>query len=249
MRIVCMVPSWTETLIEAGADVVGRTRFCIHPRGRVKSIAAIGGTKEWDLQKLRALQPDLVVLDQEENTREMGGIADVPLAITHVQGIEDMPGELRKLGAETGLTKLSKYADRFQKILDTPFPPIALESLPSVKEWLHPLRKGQRIDKIIYVIWRNPWMAVSRQTYIGSLLERVVGPGKVLEADVPYPQIEFENLNEESTLLLFSTEPFPFAKQKAELRTLRFASAIVDGEMWSWFGIRSLRFLESFSSL
>jgi ABC-type Fe3+-hydroxamate transport system substrate-binding protein len=249
MRIVCMVPSWTETLIEAGADVVGRTRFCIHPRDKVKGIAAIGGTKEWNVESLRALRPDLIILDQEENTKEMGSLKEFPILSTHVRSVHDMPRELKKLAAATQLEKLLEFAARFQKILETPFQPIPLASLPTVKEWIRPIAPKQKIEQIIYVIWKNPWMAVSQQTYIGSLLELFVGQHIVLKTDVPYPQVSFQNLNEDSTLLLFSTEPFPFEKQIAELGKLGFPSAIVDGEKWSWFGLRSLRFLETNHSL
>lgn len=249
MRVISMVPSWTETLIEAGADVVGRTRFCIHPKDRVKGIPAIGGTKEWNVEKLKELKPDLIVLDQEENTKEMGAISDFKTVVTHVRSVYDMPGELEKLAAATGLQKLSEYAKRFEEVLRPPFLPVKLSEVPTVKEWIHPIKDEQKIETVVYVIWKNPWMAVTPPTFIGSVLERFIGAGKMLNGEALYPQFSFENLNEESTLLLFSTEPFPFANQTAELRKLGFPSAIVDGEMWSWFGIRSLRFLESFSKV
>ena len=244
-----MVPSWTETLIEAGADVVGRTRFCIHPRERVKAIPAIGGTKDWNIEKVRALKADLIVLDREENTREMGGLQEFPLIVTHVQSVMDMPVELKKLASQTGLKKLDEMSERFDAILKPKLSPMDLADFPAVKEWIRPIQENQQINTIVYMIWKNPWMAVSQQTFIGSMLERFAGPGKVLVTEAAYPKIIFENLNEDSTLLLFSTEPFPFAKHTPEIRHLRFASAIVDGEKWSWFGIRSLRFLESFLAL
>lgn len=246
MRIISMVPSWTETLIEAEADLVGRTRFCIHPGDKIRAIPAVGGTKQWDVEKIRKLKPDLIVLDQEENTREMGQFDEFPLVTTHVKGLEDMPGELKKLAKATGLKKMHEYAERFEFALKGSYQLSSLEDLPGVEEWIHPLAKDQKIDRVVYVIWKNPWMAVSSQTFIGSMLERFVGRQKVWRDDNSYPPISFESFDEESTLLLFSTEPFPFAKQKAELQKLGFASAIVDGEKWSWFGIRSLRFLESF---
>ena len=156
-----------------------------------------------------------------------------------------MPAELRNLAQGTGLSKLNEFAARFDKILQHPRSPCAAPEIPAVVEWLRPIRQSQAIDKVVYIIWKDPWMAVSQQTFIGSMLETFIGPNKVLKTEAPYPQFAFENLNEESTLLLFSTEPFPFARKKAVLRKLRFASAIVDGEKWSWFGIRSLRFLET----
>jgi len=245
-----MVPSWTETLIAAGADVVGRTRFCIHPHDQIKGIPAIGGTKDWDLKKLESLKPDLIILDREENTREMGAYSGAPIFTTHVQNINDMPKELALLATATKLPKLMEYSHRFSSVLAMPKKHRSLANLPTVEEWLHPIHDEAKIETIVYMIWKNPWMAVSRQTFIGSMLEHVVGENKILFTEaVSYPKISLETLNEETTLLLFSTEPFPFAKQKTELKKLRFPSAIVDGEKWSWFGLRSLLFLESFHSL
>lgn len=250
MRIVSMVPSWTETLIEAGADVVGRTRFCIHPREQIKAVPAIGGTKDWDLKKLDNLKPDLIILDREENTREMGAYAGAPILTTHVRNINDMPKELASLSSAANLPKLMEYSHRFSTLLNRPIRHKRLADLPGVVEWLRPLEDEEKIKTIVYMIWKNPWMAVSRQTFIGSVLEHVVGENKILFTDEQsYPQISLDSLNEETTLLLFSTEPFPFAKQKEDLRKLRFPSAIVDGEKWSWFGLRSLLFLESFHAL
>lgn len=249
MRIISMVPSWTETLIEAGADVVGRTRFCIHPKDRIKDIPAIGGTKEWNVERLKTLRPDLIVLDREENTREMGAYPGAPILTTHVKRVQDMPGELARLHAQTGLPKLSEFSDRFSRALNAPALKRPLRDLPGVVEWLNPIEDEARIKTIVYVIWKNPWMAVAQPTFIGSMLGLVLGDEKILTNEQKYPQISLDSLNEESTLLLFSTEPYPFAKRKHELQHLRFPSAIVDGERWSWFGIRSLRFLESFHSL
>lgn len=249
MRIISMVPSWTETLIEAGANVVGRTRFCIHPKERVRVIPAVGGTKEWSIEKLKNLNPDLIILDREENTREMGQFSGVPMVTTHVRKISDMPHELRKLSQATGLAKLSEFSNRYENALKRPCRRGSLSMLPSVVEWIHPIKDEKKITTIVYVIWKNPWMAVSRETFIGSMLEHVIGPNKVLLTEESYPKIGLDSFDEGSTLLLFSTEPFPFAKQKTELKKLPFSAAIVDGEKWSWFGLRSLLFLESMHTL
>lgn len=87
-------------------------------------------------------------------------------------------------------------------------------------------------------------MAVSKATFIGSMLKLFVDDQLLFDAEKKYPQITLEDLSEDSTLLLFSSEPFPFGKVRAELAKLPYASALVDGESWSWFGLRSLRFLE-----
>ena len=90
-KIVCLVPSWTETLLECGAEVVGRSRFCIHPADRVKDIPAVGGTKDFRLQEILNLKPAIVILDKEENRKEMAEALSahgIQLEISHVDGIE-----------------------------------------------------------------------------------------------------------------------------------------------------------------
>ena len=248
MRVVSMVPSWTETLIEASANVVGRTRFCIHPRDRVKAIPAIGGTKNWDVGRLKDLKPDVIVLDREENTAEMGSTREAPVLATHVCSISDVPEELRRLAKELNLPRLNEMAERYQPLLARE--PLPISHLPGVIEWVR--APSAKIEAIVYVIWKDPWMAVGRRTFIGSMLELMMGRGMGAELemkypDMKYPKIDLHSLDPVTTLCLFSSEPFPFTKHRHELEALPFASAIVDGESWSWFGIRSLRFLETVS--
>src|ERR1022692_4596445 len=95
VRVISMVPSWTETLIESGVNVVGRTRFCIHPKDQVKSIQAVGGTKDIDWDKVNGLKPNLVILDQEENPKSMADQCPFPILATHVTQISDVGRDLR----------------------------------------------------------------------------------------------------------------------------------------------------------
>ena len=152
-----MVPSWTETLIEAGADVVGRSRFCIHPMDRVKGIPAIGGTKDWDTQKLASLAPDRIILDREENTLQMAEVAGRPMLATHVRSVRDLPAELRRLGEALMLPGLMATAGRYEAVLTRG--PIDLGMLPGVTDWIR--RPSGKIEKVLYMIWKNPWMTVS----------------------------------------------------------------------------------------
>jgi iron complex transport system substrate-binding protein len=246
MRIVSMVPSWTETLIDVNADIVGRTRFCIHPRDSVAKITPVGGTKNWNIEKIKELKPDLILMDQEENVKTMAGETDIPLHVTHVQSLSDLPRELRLLSEKTKIDRLLRMADRFEKISEKNFTRDP-KDLPTVLQWIR--RPSAPIKKIVYLIWKDPWMAVSQETFIGSMLGRFVGKDAVLNSPEKYPKISFDELDPSSTLLLFSSEPFPFAKKPSEISSLNFPSAIVDGEKWSWFGVRALRFLESVAYL
>jgi len=115
--------------------------------------------------------------------------------------------------------------------------------LPGVIEWVNPI--GEReIKKIIYVIWRNPWMVISRNTFIGSVLECFVESDAIFQGDRAYPELTKAELDQPQNLLLFSSEPYPFHRQKSVLKEFSCATAIVDGESFSWFGIRTLKFLE-----
>src|SRR5437868_6660844 len=98
MRVVSFVPSWTETLLSSGVEVVGRTRFCIHPHEKVAAIPVVGGTKDWNLEKLRALKPDLLLLDQEENPKFMAEQSEFPFHATHIESVQSVAGALRAMG-------------------------------------------------------------------------------------------------------------------------------------------------------
>src|SRR3954462_7806167 len=98
MKVISMVPSWTETLIECGVEVIGRTRFCIHPRQVVASIPVVGGTKDVNWQRVQLLNADLLILDREENPKWMAEQAPLPVLDTHVQSVDQLPRELERLG-------------------------------------------------------------------------------------------------------------------------------------------------------
>lgn len=245
MRVVSLVPSWTETLIEAGVNVVGRTRFCIHPES-VKDLPIVGGTKNWDFDKIRSLAPDFLILDQEENPKFMAEQQEIPYIASHITHVKDMPSALANLSAALSDSNLQDLATRWKILMAKPSQPLwnYPESIPGLLEWGQ--KPQQTITKIIYIIWKNPWMAVSRDTFIGSVLEHCGFAGKLLEFPSKYPEIDLADMpDKDSTLLLFSSEPFPFLKQKKDLAQLGFPYAFVDGEKFSWFGVRTLRFLES----
>ena len=245
MKVVCLVPSWTETLIEAGVDVVGRTRFCTHPADRVAVIPVVGGTKDTDLAKVAKLAPDLIVLDREENSRAVAEQTVVPVIATHVTSVHDVAAELNRLSERLSQPELAALAQRWRRVsrLFAAHPSQTdWHDLPGVLEWIRP--PGPEVDQFIYLIWKDPWMAVGPETFIGSMLallgfgSRMVSPGE------RYPKVRLEDLDQVRTLLLFSTEPYRFAAHKSAIEALPFASALIDDQCFGWFGLRALRFLE-----
>jgi ABC-type Fe3+-hydroxamate transport system substrate-binding protein len=241
MRVICLVPSLTETLLDSGVDVVGRTRFCIHPTSRVREIAIVGGTKDIDWEKVKALSADLLILDQEENPKSFADESPIPWFATHVRSVADLAGDLRLLSKACASKELLTWAERAQDILKKPKP--RLQRVPGL---IREIGGGlSPSEKVIYVIWKGPWMAAGSKTYIGSVLGLLGIPMKELP-EGNYPVIS-ENLLA-SSAGYFSSEPFPFAKKSAELVAEGFHGAIVDGEGYSWFGSRGIRFLEEIFS-
>lgn len=231
MKVVSLVPSLTETLLECGVDVVGRTRFCVHPPG---ALPVVGGTKQVDWEKVRALSPDFVLFDREENTREMAEACPLPKLVTHVTSLATLVRDLNMLGQELGNEGLGALGERAAKLRPqlAPFIP-ALAEVNAVDY--------AEVQTILYLVWRDPWIAVSRDTFIGDMLAHL---GFALP-NFPerYPRVDLRSYDPASTLLLFSSEPYPFKEKISELKSLGFPSLLVDGEAFGWFGVRALNFL------
>jgi hypothetical protein len=242
VRVVSFVPSWTETLLWADVNVVGRTRFCIHPAGKVKSIPVVGGTKDMDRELLKSLGPDLVIFDREENNETMA--ADCPFSwlSTHVTSIHDMPRELTLLSEKLGAPKLHELALRWEKVLGKKNP--SLKTPPGFIEWEKPPQNFSE-SRWVYVIWAHPWMAASGNTFIGSLCEHLGWP--VWSGKDKYPVFAPKDFNSQDhqTSFMCSSEPYPFLKKREVLKELPGPTALVDGEKLSWFGLRSLLYMES----
>ena len=239
-RIVALVPSITELLftLELGGQVVGRTTFCVHPRDQVANVPRVGGTKKVNLNRLRALEPTHVILNIDENTR---GTAEeiasfVPhVVVTHPLAPRDNIELYRLLGAifgrEAAAEKLVRDFER------------AFASLAEAASGL-PRRK------VLYLIWRDPWMTVSRDTYISKTLALVNWQTVGHRESVRYPQLEpAGGVLREVDLVLFSSEPFPFkARHVSEFeeryRPQRARLEHIDGEMVSWYGSRAVHGLE-----
>lgn len=261
MRVISLVPSLTETLAECGVNLVGRTRFCVHGPG-VVSVPAVGGTKDLNWVKLGDLAPDLLVLDREENLPWMKDEAPCQVFVFHAGELSGLPGQFRALAAvfESGtavvdpvVRALIAVADRYQAVVDAPTAPWSWSRIPGALSIVCDAASALRLE---YVIWRNPWMGIGPGTYIYSVLSKL-GAGEFLPVArdgvgvvEKYPKFAMEAVPPE-TFLLFSSEPFPFASKVAELLELRDAEgrprpcAVVDGESYSWFGVRGLRFLEA----
>jgi ABC-type Fe3+-hydroxamate transport system substrate-binding protein len=226
-RIVSLCPSITETLyaLGAGGRVAGRTRFCIHPAGAVSAALRVGGTKDLRYERLARLQPDLIIAEKEENTPEMvARLAEsYPVWVFDVLDFASALAMIRRLGE---LLALESAAEALLARIG-----LAWEGLPS----LAPLR-------VAYLIWKDPWMAAGRDTYIQSVLHRLGAENVLLTRPERYPAFRLDELAALAPEQIWlSSEPFPFGLREQEMLQDRFPWAevrLVDGEMFSWYGAR-----------
>ena len=244
MRVVSLVPSLTETLLVAGVEVVGRTRYCVHPGPLAKEIPIVGGTKDLSWDKLVALGADLLVLDQEENLPWMLEQSPIPVHVFHATEIAVMPGELRRLSndfAGPSREALNRMADRWEKVVAAPVKAWDWTHLPGELK-----REGlaRPWDQVLYLIWKKPWMSVAKDTFIASVFEKLGAGSYWPPFAQKYPEVDLADFSPDKTLLLLSSEPYPFGNKWEAEKELPFTKVLVDGESFSWFGLRTLQFLE-----
>lgn len=242
MRVISLIPSITETLIECHVDLVGRSRFCIHPGPAIRSIPAVGGTKRVDWAAMAGLRPELVILDKEENTLEMARSCPYPYLALHITGIEDVSGELLRLAERIDNAALRAVARRWEQVGRSGDESASIHSLPGMLAWW---RVPTTQTQVEYLIWRDPWMAIGKGTFIHSMLGRMGMGERLVPHEEKYPEIALTALDPQRTALLFSSEPFPFGRYRDELLELGYSCGLIDGECYSWYGTRSLRFLET----
>ncbi len=223
MKVVSLVPSITEALFDLGLtenEVVGRTKFCIHPEDRVKNVAVIGGTKNINIDKIKALQPDLILANKEENIKEQveSLMQDFKVMVTNVENIEDNYYLLKNLGL---LFKKEEKAQLFNlKIYDI----------------LNQIKINSTI-KVAYLIWRNPYMTIGSDTFIHKILSEI-GFENIFQNCTRYPEITTEDLAD-AEIIMLSSEPFPFQEKHVEELKEFYPDKkimIVDGEAFSWYG-------------
>ena len=226
-RIVSLVPSQTELLYDLGLDqeVVGITKFCIHPDEWFRNKKRVGGTKDVKIDEVRALNPDLIIGNKEENSkRDIEALQSVaPVWMSDVYTLEDSCSMIRNIADICG-----KF-ERGTALVD------AIESaFQTLKN--HSL-VGQRV---LYFIWQKPYMGVARNTFIDHVLTQQLGFSNVLENRERYPAVELDEVDDPDIIML-STEPFPFREKHIELFKSEFPNAqviLVDGEYFSWYGSR-----------
>ncbi len=237
-RIVSLVPSQTELLYELGLGdrVVGQTIFCIHPAEMHATKPRIGGTKKLNLEKIRSLQPDLIIGNKEENEQKQIEelMKEFPVWMSDIKNLGDSLEMINRIGCITDTEILAEnlgdtIAQSFQKITI------------------------QNTRKAAYYIWRNPWMVAGSDTFINDMMQRMGLVNVFSKSGSRYPEVSLDDLKRSGAeVVLLSSEPYPFAnKHIDELQAILPGAKIVlvNGEMFSWYGSRLQKSAEYFTSL
>lgn len=230
-RIVSLVPSITELLCDLGLaeQLVGRTGFCIHPAGVVKTIPKIGGTKDVNIEKIRKLAPTHLVVNIDENEKPtVEALAEfVPnIVVTHPLAPRDNLGLARLLG---GIFGAGAQAEAWCAAFETEYALLRAEGNGPPRT-------------VLYCIWQDPWMSISANTYIARMLGELGWTVPTL-GEARYPRFAWSSeLVDGLDAVLLSTEPYRFTQEHADAleKQLGIPVFLVDGEMMSWYGSRAL---------
>lgn len=235
-RIVSLVPSQTELLSTLGLDeqVVGITKFCVHPHNWFRHKTRVGGTKTIHTHIIDSLQPDLILANKEENLKEQVDILaeKYPVWVSDVHDLDSALAMLEQFGFMTGT---SEKANELIHAIKNGF-----SVLPSVKNQL----------PTAYLIWRNPYMTVGGDTFIHDMLNRC-GLQNIFGHLTRYPSITVGDLKA-CQLLLLSSEPYPFKQQhidELQAQLPHTTILLADGELFSWYGSRLLHAPAYFAAL
>ncbi len=236
-RIVSLVPSITELISDLDFldKIIGRTNYCIYPEKIIDNIDTLGGTKDFSLEKIRILKPDLIIAVKEENNKKLVleiakeyptivfDIVDYSSAIKMIKDIGSI------LDAKILTEQLIKDIEEKRSIL---------------------LQRFNKLKRSCYLIWNNPKMSISKHTFISEMMN-LAGFGNVFaENNDNYPIISEKDLAlKNPEFILLSSEPFKFTEKHRKEYQNRFLNSkvvLVDGEMFSWYGSRMLKAFDYF---
>lgn len=236
-RIISLVPSQSELLWDLGLrdELIGITKFCIHPNEMFKFKDRVGGTKTLDIHKIRSLKPDLIIGNKEEN--EYAQIKELqnefPVWMSDIYNLNDAYKMISDIGE---LVHKKNEATRL---------------VSNIQKSFSVIKKYNKT--VLYLIWKNPFMAAGNSTFIGDVLNQMGLINSLKNSDLRYPELtmdEIKNLN--PNLIFLSSEPFPFKESHInELKQLvpNATIKLVDGELFSWYGSRLLKSVEYLNNL
>ncbi|HRX94690.1 MAG TPA: helical backbone metal receptor [Chitinophagaceae bacterium] len=229
-RIISLVPSQTELLADLGLDkeVTGITKFCVHPKEWFHNKTRIGGTKQLHVEKIKELQPDLIIANKEENVKEQ--IEELsthfPVWISDVNDLASAYQVMQQIGA---MTNKELKANKI---------------IAEIKHQFQRLTTPDYRLRTAYLIWQKPYMTIGSDTFIHSMLH-VAGFNNIFADQQRYPEISMEEIKSvDPEILLLPSEPFPFKEIHASELQKQLPNTkiiLVDGELFSWYGSRLLK--------
>jgi ABC-type Fe3+-hydroxamate transport system substrate-binding protein len=227
-RIISIVPSQTELLFDLGLGerVAGVTKFCVHPADKVKQIIKIGGTKQLNIEAIHKLKPDLIIANKEENEQNQ-----VEELMKHypvwISDIHNLPTALDMIAKVGEITDSEGKANRI---------------VEDISQRFKSLQPAELKLRVMYLIWRKPYMAAGNDTFINSMLQ-LCGFENVINTQRYPKQTADEIIAAKPDVLLLSSEPYPFAQKHIDEFKQMLPGAtieLVDGELFSWYGSRLL---------
>jgi hypothetical protein len=244
-RIACLVPSITELLfdLDLGECVVARTGFCIHPKPEVLNVPKVGGTKDVNIKKLLSVNPTYIIVNIDENRKEVieeikQTAPQVHIVATHPRAPEDNAALYALLGF---IFRCEARADAL------------IAQLHAALAEARTLTQALPRERVLYLIWKDPWMTVGADTYIARTLATVgwdcvqpepkAGAGDAT-TNPRYPSfLEDNSVWQTVDRILLSSEPYRFEEtHRAELARIapEIPCQLIDGEITSWYGSRAI---------
>lgn len=238
-RIISVVPSQTELLFDLNLnnEVAAITKFCIHPNEWFHTKTRIGGTKKLNLDQIRAMKPDLIIANKEENTQaEIEQLAqEFPVWISDIHNLDDACNMILSIG------EICNRQNESAEIV---------QHITSEFNQLNPLIPSKRA---VYLIWNEPFMTINSDTFIHEMMLRCGFTNCTANHSSRYPEISLDEIKSlQPEVILLSSEPFPFSiKHQAEIQA-QFPNAqviLVNGEFFSWYGSRLVEAPRYFNKL
>jgi len=237
-RIISLVPSITELLYDLGLEekIVAVTRFCKYPQDKLREKEKVGGTKDFDLQKIRFLNPDLIIAVKEENNKDL--ILEIAKEIpVYILDITDISSALRSILKIGGITNTAAKAQVLHQQIQK-----------KIKDFSYRIEK-----KVCYLIWEKPIMTIAANTFISGMLQLAGYSNVFSDKKEHYFSVTVEEIQEkEPDFIFLSSEPYPFKEKHQKQFEQQFPNikvVLVDGEMFTWYGSRMLKAVDYFTVL
>ena len=236
-RVISLVPSQSELLWDLGLrkELVGITKFCVHPKEMHHSVTRIGGTKTLNITKIRELKPDVIIGNKEENeqTQIIELQKEFNVWMSDIYTLTDSLAMIESIGA---LVAKKQKANEISSSINKSF-----DDLKTVKK------------TVLYLIWKKPYMATGNATFIGHILNKMGLKNCLIDKNGRYPALTLEEIKALNPELIFlSSEPYPFKdKHIQEFKNIlpNTTVKLVDGELFSWYGSRLIHSVDYFNEL